>query len=293
MQVNIFKGDRASDGATTLKNSLGATMLRSSGSKYSGRKESCVVNWGCTSDEAVRLAGVAEAAGRRFLNNPVAIGRAVNKQQFFTHMQENLPDFTIPWTTDLNIAWTMVANGSRMFARTVLTGHSGKGIQLMVSAADSEIQSIRTMRDSGLFPVVVYGGTSNNELERARLFTQGISGKRIEYRIHVFDGEVILSQCKRRRPGYEDNPNYQSIVRNVDAGWIYAVNDLNIDGDSLDSAKMAAVNTVTSLGLDFGAVDIVWQASTRRAFVLEVNTAPGLDDEGSALAAYTTAIKSI
>jgi glutathione synthase/RimK-type ligase-like ATP-grasp enzyme len=45
---------------------------------------------------------------------------------------------------------------------------------------------------------------------------------------------------------------------------------------------------VAALGLDFGAVDIGWNRSTRRATVYEVNTAPYV--EGTTAKMYAEAI---
>ena len=45
-----------------------------------------------------------------------------------------------------------------------------------------------------------------------------------------------------------------------------------------------AVNAVKALGLDFGAVDIIYNEKENQYYVLEVNTAPGL--EGTTLIKY-------
>ena len=185
MQFNIFKGDRASDGARTLQASLGATMLRSAGSKYSGRKASCVINWGNTSGEAVRIAAVAQVAGRKFFNQPAAISRAVNKLDFFRLMAEHMPEYMIPWADNYDDACKLIVQGGRVFARTVLTGHSGKGIELLCSQLDAELAAVRQGRQSDLLPVTILGvNEPTRELVGAKLFTQAITGKRIEYRIH-------------------------------------------------------------------------------------------------------------
>lgn len=291
MQINIFKGDRASDGARALQAALGATMLRSIGSVYSGRRESCVINWGNTSDEANRLYGVCVAANRKFFNTPGSVECAVDKLRFFRLMQALAPQYMIPWADNYDDALRLVNEGGRVFARTVLTGHSGKGIELMVSGRDAELEVIRQIRNSDLLPVFIKDVTiPSAELTRAKLFTQGITGKRIEYRVHVFNGRVILTQAKLRKEGYQTNPKYNSIVRNVDSGWIYGVN--NVPEVGIAKAGLAAVATVGILGLDFGAVDVVYQEGTDKAFVLEVNTAPGLEEGGSALEAYTQAFSN-
>lgn len=291
MQINIFKGDRASDGARALQVALGATMLRSVGSVYSGRRESCVINWGSTSPEAVRLEGVCDTAGRTFFNNPGAVNCAVDKLRFFRLMQATAPQYMIPWADNYDDAAKLVHAGGRVFARTVLTGHSGKGIELLVSPRDAELEVVRQVSRSELLPVTILGVTHpTRELIAAKLFTQGITGKRIEYRVHVFNGRVILTQAKLRKEGYQANPKYNSIVRNVDSGWIYGVN--NVPEVGIAKAGLAAIASVSILGLDFGAVDVVYQEGTDKAFVLEVNTAPGLEEGGSALEAYTQAFSN-
>lgn len=292
MQFNLFKGDRPSNGARNLKDALGATMLKSEGSIYSGRRESCVINWGCTNGEAERLAAIAARAGRKFYNTPAAIQKAVDKLEFHRILSATVPEIMIPWVDNYNAAEALVRQGGRMYARTILNSHSGRGIQLLVSNNDANLQAIQTVRNNDVFPV------HNIETDRltatladTKLFTQGIVGKRTEYRIHVFGEGVILTQQKRRKEGAEALPGYNSIVRNVASGWIYAVNAVNEDG--LAAVHLAATKAVTALGLDFGAVDIVYKHDNRTAYVLEVNTAPGLDEDGSALTAYTEAFKNV
>ncbi|BDA97014.1 hypothetical protein [Pseudomonas phage vB_PaS-HSN4] len=132
-----------------------------------------------------------------------------------------------------------------------------------------------------------------DEVIRARLFTQGIVGRRTEFRIHVVRGRAILSQVKLRRNVEENTADdSQSIVRNVAGGWVYGVNDAK-DRQGAAPAMSAAAEAIQVAGLDCGAVDIVCQHATGRAFVLEINTAPGLDDGGSALEAYTQAFTKI
>ena len=41
---------------------------------------------------------------------------------------------------------------------------------------------------------------------------------------------------------------------------------------------MEATKAVAALGLDFGAVDVIYNEKYGRAYVLEVNTAPGLGE---------------
>lgn len=77
-------------------------------------------------------------------------------------------------------------------------------------------------------------------------------------------------------------------VRNHANGWIYARDAIDEPNAMvLEQAKLA----ITALGLDFGAVDIIWNQHRQMAYVLEVNTAPGL--EGTTLIKYADAISTL
>lgn len=289
----IYKGERPSDGARNLQQALEATMLRAQGSTYRGRPNTTLINWGNTSAEAQRLYDLSPNG----FNNPRQVAIAVNKANFFAAMNERQEGLCVPYVTNLDEALALVQNGGRVFARTILTGHSGEGIHLIVSSRDEAIESIRRVRNNGDFPVSVLdmntGELTNRtrELENSRLFTQGIIGRRIEYRVHVFRGEVILMQAKLRREGAAELPAHNSVIRNVDSGWIYSVNAVPEAG--IAPSSEAAIRAVVALGLDFGAVDIVYKQDINRAYVLEINTAPGLGDDGSALRAYQEAFQRV
>jgi hypothetical protein len=115
---------------------------------------------------------------------------------------------------------------------------------------------------------------------------------RKEYRIHVMKGEIIRAQKKffgeelfqRLTEGATEEEKerfrrFSGFVRNNETGWrMYDVNNIEkVPVDVLDMAKKCML----VIGLDFGAVDIVFTKNdTRsRAFPLEVNTAPGLRDD--------------
>ena len=137
-------------------------------------------------------------------------------------------------------------------ARTKLNGHSGEGIILFDPSTD---------------PV-----------PNAPLYTK-YKKKKHEYRVHVFAGNVIDVTWKRKRKGVvADNK-----IRNWKNGWVYCREGITYKPEMLDLAKAACYY----LGLDFGAVDIIYNELEDKYYVLEVNTAPGLT--GSTLAAYTNA----
>lgn len=86
-----------------------------------------------------------------------------------------------------------------------------------------------------------------------------------EYRLHVAGGEVIRVQGK-----YLDvSEDYLPWIRNYATGHRFRAPRRRLHNARLDSA----VGAVESLGLDFGAADLI-VADNGAHFVLEVNTSP-------------------
>jgi len=117
----------------------------------------------------------------------------------------------------------------------------------------------------------------------APLYTKYL-GRRKEYRVHVWGGAVIKTQ-RKALPINRDQSQDNWQVRTHPNGWIY------IRQDDEEQLSAVAIQAVAALGLDFGAVDICTKGrgDSRQVYVLEVNTAPGL--EGQTLTAYTNAIR--
>lgn len=288
-RIYIYKGARPSDGARNLKDALDATILRSEGSTYRGRANSAVINWGTTNREAERLQRLAPV----FLNRPEAIRRVSNKLHFFQDLRQGAPELCIPFCTNFADAAEMARVGGRIYCRTVLNGHSGEGIKLLVNERDYATQAITQLRRSA--EVYQVGGANvANRLGNCELFTAGISGNRKEFRIHVVRGRVILRQVKLRQgaAGEDRGDAHNTVIRNLASGWIYGVNTVD-NQPGLAEAEAAAIRAVELSNLDFGAVDVIFQTATNRAFVLEINTAPGLAEDGSALEAYANAFREV
>ena len=284
MSIAIYKAG-ASNGAVNLKNAMGATLLRSEGSAYRGRPDKLLINWGSSGEEAQRLVDLTTPAN--VLNTPTAVGRSSHKLRCLEVLRDNGVS-TVPWYTTLDAALGHAENG-RIYARTKLTGSSGEGIRLIMGEDDPQAEEARD--EDFPFPVDFKQTVNRNEFARTALFTIGVTGKRQEWRIHVVRGEVILSQLKMRRQGFNDDEGYTSLVRNIETGWVYSVNFEQADYAQLAAVKQVALDAVAALGLDFGAVDLVERRG--QPFVLEVNTAPGLDEEGSSLRAYTEAFTRV
>lgn len=164
---------------------------------------------------------------------------AQNKLHAFQKMEGHCPIPEFSEARDEAVKW--LAEGSVVLCRTILNGHSGNGIII----AESE-----------------------DQLVDAPLYVKYVP-KKEEYRIHVAFGKVIHNQRKARNKDVE-NPDWR--IRNHRNGFIFAIGDCNPHPSVLDSA----ISAVNALSLDFGAVDVIWNDKKQEAYVLEVNTAPGL-----------------
>lgn len=207
-----------------------------------------LINWGSS-------AIMRQIACDKVLNPPEAVKKASNKLETFSALTVNARINTPAWTNKKEEAQKWYDDGKIVVARTVLNGHSGQG--LVLCHKDDE-------------PLV-----------DAPLYTLYIA-KKHEYRLHVMNGEVFFVQRKARKKEVPDDQiNWQ--VRNLNGGFIFAHQGIDVP----DVAKEQAVMSVKALGLDFGAVDLIWNERQDRYYVLEVNTACGL--EGTTLEKYCEA----
>jgi len=188
------------------------------------------------------------------LNPSYAIAIACNKLKTFNKLNGNgfeyIPDYTIHNTE----AEEWLQEGHKVYCRTTLTGHSGSGIVI---------------------------ATNSYELVDAPLYTIQTKHK-YEFRVHVFKGKVIDVQQKKKRSGVEAN----SAIRNHSNGYVYARCDITVPSIVLEASAKA----VSIIGLDFGAVDIGYRERDNKAFVFEINTAPGL--VGTTIEVYKNAFNN-
>lgn len=235
---------------------------------YAPYNNHLIISWGNSQRPAWNGDNLTRAAS--WLNMPNRIEQASNKLSAFELLEENgvsIPEFT----TEEEVAngW---AKENSVVERAILRGHSGAGIRIV-------------LRGENVRPNIP-------------MYVKYIK-KQDEYRVHIFRGTILDVQQKRKRREL-DNEEVDYQVRNHANGWVYVREgcDLN-DIDDTDQATYEksnlilnqALRAIAALGLDFGAVDIIWNNHHRQAYVLEVNTAPGL--EGTTVTKYADAIERL
>jgi hypothetical protein len=215
-----------------------------------------VVNWG-----SGNIPTWAKTSSKTLLNPASVVNICRNKVKFFNLMKTSggarIPEFT----SSLEEATQWVADGIVVMGRQEC-GSCGEDI--------------------------VFYEDSPEDFNASTFWVQ-YKKKKSEFRVHVFGGEVISLQQKVARvvgPDGEtiDRETLDFRIRNHKNGFIFARNDIEVPKDVTDQA-LAAVKAVA--GLDFGAVDVIYNAHENKAYVLEINTAPGL--EGTTLEHYVQA----
>lgn len=171
------------------------------------------------------------------LNSWQAVSRAGNKLRAFQAMQEGGVQIPEFWTNENDIP----NEAFPIVCRTILNGHSGAGIVI---------------------------ANTREELVAAPLYVKYMK-KRDEYRIHVGREGIIAIQRKAIPNGTEPT---DTRIRNHHNGYVFVRNNVEPPQQVVEQASLA----IAALGLDFGAVDIIWNTHYQLATVLEVNTAPGL-----------------
>jgi hypothetical protein len=186
-----------------------------------------------------------------WVNHPYNVKGATDKRlAFFNWFIEGVP--CVPWTTDKTVAQEWVKK-SKVLARTACQ-QAGSGIKVL---------------------------EPGDEVPDAQLYTKYIPKKQ-EFRVHVFGGKTILVSEKRKKKGVDSD----YVIRSNHKGWVFCYKDVN----EPDGLRVLGVDAVRALGLDFGAVDIIYNEKQKKLYVLEVNSAPGLCT--ATLEAYSNAIST-
>lgn len=181
-----------------------------------------------------------------FLNPPEVTKVFSNKLLFFRHIEkifENDPYPVPEWTTDPEVAKRFPI----AVVRHVIDGSGGEGIELI---------------------------PQGQEMPKAPLYTR-YQKKTSEYRAHVFkvpDGFVIRHIQKKTAKADTVNPNFK--IRNAENGFVFQQNGFDTPKAVYDLSLSFMKDYFPEI--DFVALDVIFSKKEDRAWVLEGNTAPGL-----------------
>lgn len=175
---------------------------------------------------------------------------------------------TIEWTSDKETAISWYFQNIPFLVRSTLSGHSGQGIVVF----DKKPEDYEKF---------------SGDIPQAPLYTKYLK-KTYECRVHVFNGRVIDAQIKRKKTtDIPENQEANSIIRNIHTGWVYCREDFTLP----PAAAELSIEAVNAVNLNFGAVDLIYNKYYNKFYILEINTAPGLD--GTTLNNYVQAFLSI
>lgn len=235
--VNLYSYNKFSESGKLLSQALGIRRIKHERSRYRGRPTKAVINWGSSNLPQEVMNSVV-------INPPDRVAVAANKLWAF---QDMVGEVCIPKFTNIKEqAQDWLDEGLTVLERHTLTGHSGRGIRVV---------------------------EAGEELEDAPLYVEYVP-KRHEYRVHVFPElhSAHIQRKARRVDVPDDQVDWK--IRNHGNGFIFAANDAL--GEVSPKVVEEAVKAVETLGLNFGAVDVVFNERRDEAYVLEVNTACGL-----------------
>lgn len=186
------------------------------------------------------------------LNKGSCISKTVDKLSFFRLMVKNNLEGIIPkyWTNPDDIP----NNAYPVFCRTTTTGCDGAGIAI---------------------------ANSISEIVEAPLYTQAISSGQ-EYRVTIFKDTITDIQTKLPRAGEEPHP----LIHTYSNGWGFQRKP--VGNPAREYLEQTARDVLSATGLDFMGMDVIL-APSGKCFVLEVNTAMGL--EGQALEKFAQAVE--
>lgn len=253
--MKILPYKPGSRSARVLAEGLGFRRLRHENSRWRPRNNPVVINWGCCNPPEHLVDNV------QWLNDPRTVNYMANKLSFMQWMNRHSQCRIPAWTTDHEVAnnW-----GVPFMARRMLRANGGRGCEY--------VEPAYPYGEGGIYPVPA---------GYAPLYTQYVK-KQDEYRVHFVGNQVIHVQQKRKR--LEEPANFK--VRNHHNGWVFTIQNVQPPDDVIAQACMAFRDSM----LTFGAVDVIWNNHYQQAYVLEINTAPGL--EGTTAERYIEGIRN-
>lgn len=258
MNTFMYAYNEHSESAKALSQAMGIKRIKHENSRFKPLPNKTVINWGSS-----HLPDYVNNGWTNIINNPEVVDICSNKLKLFEHISESGVGGIIPeWTTCVDTAklWAINWPNYKVVERHVLNGHSGAGIRIVDKPED---------------------------IQYAPLYVKYVP-KRDEFRVHMIGGGVVDVQQKKKRLDFEGEVNYN--VRNHAGGFIYAREDIEVP-DNVLRVAYTAYETLVDQGLDIAAMDIIYNSKLDRAYLLEINTAPGL--EGQTVQLYAEALKEL
>lgn len=166
---------------------------------------------------------------------------------------------SLEFTTDRETASQWCAEGHTVFGRKYLNSSCGKGIVVL--------EGVNAFAGNGASYCPVY--TKYKKKKR-------------EFRVHVFKDRVVMVCEKLRKK--EFNGERDTKIRNLANGYVFVQNVAN-EPTGLRELALAAAAVSPS---DFKGVDIGYNEKKEELFIIEVNSAPGI--QGSNVNRYTEVI---
>lgn len=186
----------------------------------------------------------------------ISYGQGVDKiAQYKFFAAQGIP--SLEFTTSAHEANKWVGEGCTVFGRKLLTASCGKGIVIY----EPEKKAV-------------------SEQDQCPVYTKYKKKKR-EFRVHVFKDKVVRVVEKKLRSDW--NGPRESKIRNLANGYVFCSCENEPAG-----IRDLAVHAAKVVASDFKGVDIGYNEKENKLFVIEVNSAPGI--EGQNVQAYVNAI---
>lgn len=250
-RILMYSHNQHSRGARDLSRALGIQRIRHEGSRYRARAGDFIINWGASEmPQHVRQNG---GWNQMILNPDNRVRDVSDKARYLLNRQDGNRR-VIPACSSRVRARRWIRDGHKVVCRTLTRASGGRGIVI----AETE-----------------------DALVDAPLYTKYVK-KKSEFRAHFLHQRVFDWQEKRRRR----EADVDNQVRNYENGWVYCREDLHIP----DAVQDAVYDSVLHERINFGAIDVIYNEHYDKAYVLEINTAPGLD--GSTLDKWTDAFNN-
>lgn len=225
--------------AKLLADTLEVKRVLHTGSTLKGSPALTIINWGASPKTFLD-----QLYGAKIFNPPERIALCANKIRFFNHIASKAAGPRVPtWTRDMKEAKKWLVEGKCVLARTLVEAFDGDGLV--------EMNKVLDFVEAPLYTVYV--------------------PKKLEYRIMMWREEVVHAYRKVCETGKEPGSWKIRTGGNGFYYWDYKIDD--VPPEVIVQSKLA----MKAVGLDFGGVDVIF-GEDKKAYVLEINTAPWLEE---------------